>query len=61
MFKTIISWTIGIVIAYAIVKVLFWILNFAFSLIFLIIMLGLIVLIALPISKAIQNKLFLKK
>lgn len=61
MFKTIISWTIGIVIAYAIVKILFWLLNLAFSLIFIVIMLGLVVLIALPISKAIQNKLFLKK
>jgi ABC-type glycerol-3-phosphate transport system permease component len=60
MFKKVISWIIAIVAGYAVIKVVFWLINIVFSFVWTLIMIGLVVIIAIPASKFIYKKLLSK-
>ena len=60
MFKKVLSWIIAIVAGYAVIKVVFWLINIVFSLVWTLIMIGLVVIIAIPISRFIYKKLLSK-
>jgi|GEM_PF-3589463 len=58
MIKKIVSWTIALLAGYVIIRVAFWLISITFNLFFWLLLIGLVVLIALPIKSAVYKALF---
>lgn len=58
--KSILSWIIAIVLGFVIIKVAFWLFNVIFSMIWIILLIGLAVVVAIPLQSYLKNKLFKK-
>jgi len=58
MFKKIVAWSIALLVGYVIIRIVFWLISITFNLVFWLLLIGLVVLVALPIKAAVYKALF---